>query len=149
MSWQRVGAIVALVLIGAAFLAGFLPERRWRLAAEQQSRTAEARLVEAEVRARIGQLLGDVLTLKEAASRLNYGQAQVMSSGFFDRVRETAADTRTNTFRDVLTDLLARRDTVTASLATGDPTVIEIVRMMEVRLRQALGYPLPPEPQLN
>lgn len=147
MSWKRIGAIVALVLIGAAFLVGFLPERRLRLAAEQQSRTAEERLAEAETRIRIGQLLGEVLALKEVTSRQNYGQAQALSSSFFDRVRETAADTRANTFRDVLTDLLAKRDTVTASLAKGDPTVIEILRTIEVRLRQALGYPLPPETQ--
>jgi hypothetical protein len=149
MSWKRIGAIVALVLIGAAFLVGFLPERRLRLAAEQQSRTAEERLAEAETRIRIGQLLGDALMLKEVTSRQNYGQAQTLSSGFFDRVRETAADTRANAYRDALTDLLAKRDTVTASLAKGDPTVIEILRTIEVRLRRALGYPLPPETQAN
>jgi hypothetical protein len=79
MSWKRIGAVAALVAIGAAFLAGFLPERRLRLAAEQQSRTVEERLADAETRIRIGQLLGDVLMLKEVTLRQNYGQAQEFS----------------------------------------------------------------------
>jgi hypothetical protein len=36
--------------------------------------------------------------------------------------------------------MLATRDPVTASLRKGDPSVIQTLRMIEVRLRQALAY---------
>jgi hypothetical protein len=146
MPWKRLAAIAAVVLAGGAFLAGYMPERRLRMAAESQSRLLEDRLAAAEARIRLGEILGEVLTIKETAMRQNYGLAQELSSPFFDRVGAEAARTRDDAFRDALTEVLGRRDGVTAALTKADAGVVEVLHAIELRLRRALGYDVPPEP---
>jgi len=46
--------------------------------------------------------------------------------------------------RNGLGDILAQRDAVTAALANGDPSVTTMLYEIERRLRDALGYPVPP-----
>lgn len=145
MSMKRIAAIVAIVLIGGAYLAGYVPERRLRTAAEQESQGLRDRLDAAEARVRMGQLLGQVLAIREVVVRRNFGQAQEFSSGFFDSVRTEAAATSSGQFRNDLNDVLSRRDSVTASLAKGDEAVGEVLRTIEVRMRRALNYPVPEE----
>jgi hypothetical protein len=146
MSMKRVAAIVAIVLIGGAYLAGYVPERRLRMAAERESATLRDRVAAAEARVRMGQLLGQALAVREVVQRQNYGQAQELSSSFFDSVRTEAAATSVDEFRTVLNDVLSRRDAVTASLAKADPAILEILLMIEMRMRRALGYPTPQDP---
>lgn len=143
--WKRARPVAVVALIGGAFLAGYLPERRVRVAAEQQSEALQQRLAAAETRLRIGRLLGDALTLSEVAMRRNYGQAQELSSAFFDRVRVEATETGDEAFRRVLTDILARRDAVTIALTKAEPAVVDVLHAIELALRRALGYLLPPD----
>jgi hypothetical protein len=142
-AWKRIAAIAAIVFIGGAFLAGYLPEHRLRIAAEQQSLTLRGQLAAAEARVRMGQLLGQALAVREVVIRQNYGQAQELSSAFFDSVRREAAATTIEEFRAVLNEVLSRRDAVTASLTKADPGSADALYTIEVQLRQALGYPLP------
>jgi hypothetical protein len=94
----------------------------------------------------MGQLLGQVLAVREAVVRQNYGEAQELSSAFFDSVRKEAAVTPLDEFRSVLNEVLSRRDSVIASLAKADPGILDVLRTIEVQIRRALGYPLPQEP---
>jgi hypothetical protein len=146
MPWKRIVAVAVVVLLGGAFLVGYVPERRLRIAAEEQIRLIQDRLAAAEARVRLGELLGEVLTVKEVTIRQNYGQAQELSSSFFDRVRAEAAETRESAFRDALNEVLARRDVVTAALTKAEPSVVEVLHTIELRFRRALGYSMPPEP---
>lgn len=146
MSWKRIATVAAVVLIGGAFLAGYLPERRLRTAAEREAVTLRERLASAEARVRMGQLLGETLALREVVMRQNYGQAQDLSSSFFNSIRVEATATPLNEFRDVLNDVLSRRDSITSSLTKAEPGVVERLHDIEVRMRGALGYSLPPEP---
>lgn len=146
MRWKRIVAIVGVVLMGGAYLAGYLPEHRLRTEADTRGRMLEERLAAAEARTRMGELLGEVLTVKVVTMRQNYGQAQDLSSSFFDRVRSEAARTPDSTFRDALNEVLAGRDSVTAAVTKAEPGVTEILHTVELRLRRALGYSLPPEP---
>ena len=145
MSRKRIAAIAAIVLIGGAFLAGYLPERRLRTAAQQEAVTLREQLEAAEARIRMGQLLGQALVVREVVVRQNYGQAQELSSAFFDSVRKEAAASSLDDFRSVLTEVLSRRDSVTASLAKADPGIVEVLHTIEVQMRRALGYPVPKE----
>jgi hypothetical protein len=77
--------------------------------------------------------------------RQNYGQALDLSSPFFDAVRAEATGSPDSGLRDGLNEVLAMRDGVTAALAKADPTVIETLHGIELRLRRALGYAVPPE----
>jgi hypothetical protein len=78
--------------------------------------------------------------------RQDYGQAQELSSPFFDGVRQESTTTTLTEFRSVLNEVLSRRDAITASLARADPAVLEALRMIDAQMRRALGYPMPREP---
>lgn len=144
---RKTGLIIttAGVVIAGAYLAGYLPESRGRIAAEAEVGELQMRLAAAEGRVRVGELLGQALTLKEVAKRQDYGQALDLSSPFFDAVRAEAARSPDSGSRTGLNEVLAMRDAVTAALAKADPTVIETLHGIELRLRRALGYALPPE----
>jgi hypothetical protein len=146
MPWKRIAVVAAIVLIGAAFLVGYLPEYRLRTAAEQQSLALREQLAAAEARVRMGHLLGQTLAVQEVVLRQNYGQAQELSSAFFDSVRKEAAATPLDEFRSVLDEVLSRRDAVTASLTKADQGTVQALTTIELQLRRALGYPLPQEP---
>jgi hypothetical protein len=145
MSWNRIAVIAAIVLAAGAFLAGYVPEHRLRTAAEQQSMSLREQLTAAEARVRMGQLLGEALAVREVVVRQNYGEAQELSSAFFDSVRREASATPVDEFRTVLNDVLSRRDSVTASLAKADPGILDVLRTIEAQMRRALGYPVPQE----
>lgn len=146
MRWKRIGMIAAVVVIGAAFLAGYVPQRRLRAAAEEEARTLRAQLAASDARVRLGQLLGQVLTIREVVARQNYGQAQELASTFFDSVRKEAASGSRDEFRPMLNEVLSQRDAVTAALTRADQAVVQILHAIEVRLREALGFPLPQAP---
>ena len=97
---------------------------------------------EAEARARLGRLFGQFLALQDAVVSGNYGEAQALSSPFFDQVREAGAGADA-TARTALDAILMRRDTVTAGLARGEGSVREVLVPIERELRRALGYPVP------
>jgi type II secretory pathway pseudopilin PulG len=137
---------VAVVLVGGAFLFGYLPQRTRRATAEAQSALLQERLTAAEARVRAGELLGQVLTVKEVAMRQNYGLASERSSAFFDAVRTEVPITPHSALRDAMNEVLAQRDIVTAALAKGEPSVVETLHDIELRLRRALGLSMPPEP---
>jgi hypothetical protein len=138
--WVLAGALG----VGAAYLAGYWPERGQRIAAEGQVESLDARLTLADAQVRTGALLGRVLTIGELVMRQDYGQAFERSSALFDDIgRETTA-MPDGQLRDGLTGVLTRRDSVTAGLAKADPGTAAILHEIELELRRALGYEMPP-----
>ena len=142
MTAKSVIAGSVVVLIGLAYVGGYWPEHRQREALEAEIATLREQLAESEARVRMGRLLGEVLIIREAVATLNYGQAQELSSRFFDRVRAEASATPVAAFKAALEAVLETRDQVTAALARGDQTVGESLRRSESQLREALGYPI-------
>ncbi len=147
---KRVLVVLAVLLVAGAFVAGYWPQRQGRVqakaeAAEARRQLSEARaeLAQAEARARLGRLFGQFLALQDAVVSGNYGQAQALSSPFFDQVRDAGAGADA-TARTALDAILMRRDTVTAGLARGESSVREVLVPIERELRRALGYPVPP-----
>ena len=146
MGRTRIIAVVAVVLAGAAFVVGYVPQQQRRASAELEIESLRQRLVAAEDRVRTSELLGRLLTIQEVTARQDYGHAQELSSAFFDALRTEAAATHADQLRNGLNEGLAQRDAVTAALAKADARAIEILHAIELRLRQALGYQVPPAP---
>ncbi len=146
MNAKLLAAVVVVVVIAGAYIVGDARQRTLRVDAEGRVAALEGRVAQAEARVRAGELLGRVLTVKEAVVRQNYGQALEQSSLFFDAVRAEAGGTPVPALREALNEALASRDAVTAALAQGDPAVVETLTRLELLLRRALGYAIPPEP---
>jgi hypothetical protein len=136
---------LVVVLIVAAYVGGYWPEHQHRLAAESEVSALQAQLDDAQVRVRLGGLLARLLSAMDAVAEKNYGQAQALSSAFFDQVREEEARAP-RTLKDALGAILKRRDAVTAALTQADPAVLTVLRQNLTELRSALGYPPPSAP---
>ncbi len=114
----------------AVFLIGFLPPyvRAGRL--ESELGNARQRIDLLELRDAAG------LLYFEAAQK-NYGLAGTEASRFFDRVRETAAETKDANLRRALEEILTSRDSVTAALARGNGSVLDVLQTLYVKTRDA------------
>jgi hypothetical protein len=142
---------VLVVLVGAgAFAGGYWPQRQARVRAEREAAEARRQLAEtradlarAEARDRRGRLLGRLLALQDAVASGNFGEAQALSTPFFDGVRDEAASEPDAKVRASLDAILARRDAVTAGLARGEASVREALVPMGMELRRSLDYPVP------
>jgi hypothetical protein len=142
MRAKGVTAGLVVLAIGIAFIAGYWPEHRRRVALEADAAALRERLADSEARVRMGRLLGEILNIREAVVSLNYGNAQQLSSTFFDRVRAEASITPVAAFQTALEDVLQVRDQVTAALARGDQAAVEPLHRSELQLREVLGYPI-------
>jgi hypothetical protein len=143
-----VGLVV--LLVASAFVGGYWPQRE--RVARSEAEGAEARRLQAEAQSkaqaldaqvRLGRLFGQYLALADAVGAANYGEAQSLSSSFFDRVREEATLATDAPARAALDAVLMRRDAVTAGLARGEASVREVLVPIERELRRALAWPLP------
>ena len=148
---KRVLAVLVVLLVAGAFVAGYWPQRERlvqaqaeAIEAKRQLSEARADLARAEARARLDRLFGQLLALQDAVASGNYGEAQALSSPFFDQVREEAAKTGEASVRTALDATLMRRDTVTAGIARGESSVRDVLVPIERELRRALGYTVPP-----
>ncbi|HEY5616483.1 MAG TPA: hypothetical protein VIK60_00980 [Vicinamibacterales bacterium] len=142
MRAKRVIAGVAVLIMGLAYLAGYWPEHRRRVALEADAAALRERLADSEARVRTGRLLGEILNIREAVVSLNYGNAQQLSTSLFDGVRAEASITPVAVFKTALEAVLQARDQVTAALARGDQAALEPLRRSELQLREVLGYPI-------
>jgi hypothetical protein len=148
---KKVMAVVVVLLLAGAFLAGYWPQRQALAVARAEATEARrelsrvsAELATAEAKLRLGLLFGRYLALEDAVVSADYPTAQALSTAFFDQVREEASRTSDATVRTALDAVLVRRDTVTAGLARGETSVRETLGPIGRELRRALGYPAPP-----
>jgi hypothetical protein len=139
--------LIVLALLVVAYGAGFWGEYRKRTAVQAELERQQVQFAESQERVRSGELLGQLLSLKDAAIARNYGQAQELSTSFFDAARvEAGRVTQSGGLATALEAVLGMRDAVTASLTRSDPASVEAIEKAETRLRQGLGYPVPPSP---
>jgi hypothetical protein len=139
---KRVVAGVIVVLAVVAYVAGYWPEYQQRRALETELAAVRSERDELDGQVRVARLLGQLLNVTEAVAALNFGQAQTLSSTFFDEVRGEAARTESADVRAALEAIHQNRDAVTSALARGDADVMGTLRSMQVRLRETLGYPV-------
>jgi hypothetical protein len=136
--------LLGVVALAVAYGAGWWPERKRAAAIEAEKAQLQGQLQAAEAKVRAGQLLGELLTIKETVQDLNYGQARGLSSPFFDHVRAETARATDPATRQALESIQILRDPVTIALTQGDAAALGHLREAERRLRVALGYPAPP-----
>jgi hypothetical protein len=138
--------VLLLVLAGLAYVVGYWPEHQRRQALEAQVTSLQLELAEAQARVRLGALLGQLLAVEDATSAQDYGQAQTLSSRFFDTVRAETTRTAAAGVKEALEKVSGMRDPVTASLTRADPQALTLLRDAQSHLRNALGFSRPTTP---
>jgi hypothetical protein len=136
--------LLVVVLIAAAYVAGFWPQRDRIGVLQAENAALLQRADAAEARVRAAAILGELLALKEVVQDMNYGQARGLSSPFYERVRAEAGRNTDAAVKPALEFIMTLRDPVTVALTQGDAAALAHLRESERRLRQALGYPAPP-----
>ena len=142
----RIAVLAGIALVAAAFIGGYWPTHQQAVALEARLVSAESELTTARAGLRVSSLLGDLLNLTQLVAQQDFGQAQTMSSRFFDAVRAEATASPDPRLRDALGAVLQQRDAVTASLTRADPSTLVTLTDIQRSLRRALGYPVAPLP---
>jgi hypothetical protein len=140
---KRLMFVVVIAAAIGGFLAGYWPQHQRVVTLESEAATLRNRVAELDARNRAGALLGELLNLQDAVTRSDFGQAQQLSSTFFDEVRSLAGST-VPPFQAELSTILSGRDGVTSALARTDDKVADQLEQIELQLRQLLGYPTRP-----
>ena len=137
---KRILAIVVVVVVALAYVAGYWPQHRQVTDAQAQSRMLQERLTSAEGRVRLAEVLGQLLRLSDAVTAKNYGEAATLSSSYFDGVRAEASRSDQAAVKEALESILRTRDQVTTAIAHTDPLLSVALKEHERTLRRALGY---------
>jgi hypothetical protein len=140
MTKTRVLLVLGALLIGGAYLAGFWPERQRLSAVRAEAQALQQKVSESEARVRLGEVLGQLLSVSDAVDAQNYGDAAARASAYFDRVAAEAQAATSPAVRAVLEGVRQTRDAVTAGLARAEPAVRETLRQQQLAIRRALGY---------
>jgi len=138
-----------VVVAGIGFVLGYLPEHleRQGLAGYANSVAQVRDSLDAELR--LYRLLDDLLVVTHEVSTQNYGLAREHSTKFFNEAARLAGESENPQHKEMLSEILAQRDTVTTALALADPSVEKTLLEMRESLRSALGRqalrgPVPP-----
>jgi hypothetical protein len=120
--------VPALLILAVIFLLGFIPQylktERLQVAldkTETQLASLQSDLKMAELRDVSSMMLLEVL-------QQNYGLAKDHAQDYFEKLRGVAEDPQNASRKKALEDLLAKRDSVTASLAQGDPASASLIQ---------------------
>lgn len=121
--WTRVGVIVVLLLIGAAYLIGFWPQYRKTSELQQQLAAERERVQTLQNTVAISKTrdLASVLYLE--LTRKNFGNAQRRATAMFDQIRSASSALPAGQARQALDQIQSRRDEIVAAIAKADPAV--------------------------
>ena len=145
-------AVIAVVLAaGAGFAGGYLPELRRRAGAEEQLRVTRADLDHARAVLQIHWLYDRVLELVTTAEGLDamarpapagperQAQALLLSTEFFDLVRDEVQKGTMGGATEALAAVLEKRDALTAAVARADPAAEAVLGDVRRLLRPLLA----------
>jgi hypothetical protein len=131
---KRLGWIAFLLLLAATYLAGYWPQHRSFRESQDKLNAVSARLADAEVRLRLCALQNDLIALVRKTVEKNYGEAQAVSTKFFDRVLAEERQTENQKLKSSLESILQSRDAVTAALARGEASARDLLAPLEKTL---------------
>jgi type II secretory pathway pseudopilin PulG len=135
---KKIVFLVVIVLMAAAYLAGYWPQHRRLVSLETSVRQANQQFAQAQSVVRLCSLQNRVLDLIAQTESGNYGDAQKASTAFFDQVRAEAMRNDKAGYTPALEAILGTRDMVTAGLARKDPATLDVLRQTVTRLHQAI-----------
>jgi type II secretory pathway pseudopilin PulG len=133
---KKVVVVLGILLLAGAYLGGYWPQRQKLQEAQKNSAQAAQQLTSAQAVVHITRLENDLVALVDQTQNQNYGEAQKLSSHFFDDLR-VELDRSTNTpYRQTLETIFARRDAVTSGLTRADAATIGPLRQSLNEVRQ-------------
>ena len=133
---KRLVLILGLVLLVAAYIGGYWPQRQKLQEAEKNSAQASQQLASAQTVVHVARLENDLVALVDQTQNQNYGEAQKLSSRFFDDLRAELDRSPNAPYRQSLETIFTRRDAVTSGLTRADAATIGALRQSLNEIRQ-------------
>jgi len=128
--------VLWFVLLIAGFLTGFILQYASLRRTQQQLSVSAEQLRSCQFRERLSQLrdIGTMMYLE--ALQKNYGKAGGYSKELFDQAQTFVDSAEDPALRNLLRDILATRDQITADLAKGDAAALLEIQPVLSKLEQ-------------
>lgn len=116
--------VLWLILLLVGFLAGFIPEYFKSHRLEQDVAALNGQLKACRSAEQLSQLRATATLMYLQATQKNYGTSGDYAGRFFDEAQHLANNTQDEALRNLLREILATRDQITADLAKGDAAAV-------------------------
>jgi molecular chaperone GrpE (heat shock protein) len=128
----------ALLIVG--FLAGFVLQYARLQQAQQELSASTKQLGSCQAGEQLSQLRDTATAMFLEALQKNYGKAGEDSKEFFDQAQRIQSSTGDPALRNLLHDILATRDQITADLAKGDAAALSEVQALLSKIEQTAKH---------
>jgi len=128
------------VLLIAGFLTGFILQYASLRRTQQQLSVSAEQLRSCQSRERLSQLRDTGTMMHLEALQKNYGKAGEYSKELFDQAQTFVGSAEDPALRNLLRDILATRDQITADLAKGDAAALLEIQPVLSKLEQTANH---------
>ena len=127
-----------LVLVG--FLIGFILQYSTLQRVQQELSASTKQLGSCQSSQQLSQLRDTATMMYLEAVQKNYGKAGEYAKEVFDQAQQIASSTEDPALRNLLRDILATRDQITADLAKGDAVALSDTQAVLSKLEQTAKH---------
>jgi len=132
--------VLWLVLLIAGFLVGFILQYAKLQRVQQELLASTKQLGSCRSSEQLA-LLRDTATMMHLeAMQKNYGKAGEYSKEFFDQAQRIVSSTEDPALGNLLRDILATRDQITADLAKGDAGALSEIQLVVFKVEQTAKH---------
>ena len=124
------------LLVLAGFLTGFILQYARLQRVQQELSASTKQLGSCQSSQQLSQLRDTATIMYLEVVQKNYGKAGEYSREVFDQAQQIASSTQEPAVRNLLRDVLATRDQVTADLAKGDAAALSEIQPLLSKLEQ-------------
>ena len=132
--------ILWFVLLIVGFIIGFILQYSRLRNLQQELSVSEKRLISCQFSEQLSQLRDTATMMYLEAVEKNYGKSGEYSKEFFDQAQRIVGSTEDPALRNLLHDILATRDQITADLARGDSTALSEIQPVLSKLEQTAKH---------
>jgi len=132
--------VLWFVLLITGFLTGFILQYARLQRVQQELYAAEKQLMPCQSNEQWSQLRDTATMMYLEAVQKNYGKSGEYSREFFDQAQRIVSSTENPALRNLLHDILATRDQITADLARGDSTALSEIQPVLSKLEQTAKH---------
>jgi type II secretory pathway pseudopilin PulG len=132
--------VLWFVLLIVGFLAGFVLQYARLQQAQQELSASTKQLGSCQAGEQLSQLRDTATAMFLEAVQKNYGKAGEDSKEFFDQAQRIQSSTGDPALRNLLHDILATRDQITADLAKGDAASLSEVQALLSKIEQTAKH---------
>ena len=132
--------ILWFVLLIVGFIIGFILQYSRLRNLQQELSVSEKRLISCQFSEQLSQLRDTATMMYLEAVEKNYGKSGEYSKKFFDQAQRIVGSVEDPALRNLLHDILATRDQMTADLARGDSTALSEIQPVLSKLEQTAKH---------